>query len=522
MHRTPPHHARPLLVLVTALGLFSAACLPGLPSISTPGSDAAAEPTRTSANTIRIGKVVRGDLNGVLNFAANVEAKGTVAIIPRVNARVDQLYVEIGSRVRAGDPIADLDHSELDARVLAAQAAQASAEAKLAELKAGPKAEVLAQAQANQKAAQARVNSLESARSTADANAADKRVQDARTALQDAEAALQPDADKVSQAEAAATAAREKLNQLQSDPSRANDKNALDAARAESQRADAALTTARQPRGTQAAVDQARRELQDAQQQQLMLRLSTTAFDLDQARALLEVANAQVDLASAPASAEEIKAAETAVEEAYAQAELARARLRDASIVAPIAGIVTDVQASVGTVVGPSAAIVTLIPPEMRVVVQADESQLTQLQIGQSAALSVEGYPKDAFNGTVKGIAPVLDPRTRTVAVQVEVPDPQGKLRPGMFAQLAIQTGQRPGALLVPREAVLRLPSVDPALALQSVVFTLSESRVHKQVVSLGASDGKNVEVVQGLTEGVELVLNPRPDFLDGELIARS
>jgi RND family efflux transporter MFP subunit len=156
----------------------------------------------------------------------------------------------------------------------------------------------------------------------------------------------------------------------------------------------------------------------------------------------------------------------------------------------------------------------------MQVVVHAEESQLAQLQVGQSANLSVDSFPKDAFAGTVKGIAPVLDPRTRSVAVQIDVPDPQGKLKPGMFAQLAIQTGQRLATLMVPKEAVLRVGSVDPSAPVQTVVYTIAESRVHKQVVSLGASDGKNVEIVNGVQEGIDLVLNPRPDFLEGELIS--
>ena len=113
----------------------------------------------------------------------------------------------------------------------------------------------------------------------------------------------------------------------------------------------------------------------------------------------------------------------------------------------------------------------------------------------------------------------MLDPRTRSVAVQVDVPDPQGKLKPGMFAQLAIQVGQHAGALMVPKEAVLRVGSVDPTAPIQTVVYTVTESRVHRQIVGVGTSDGKNIEIVQGLQEGIDLVLNPRPDFLEGELI---
>jgi HlyD family secretion protein len=467
-----------------------------------------------------MGKVVRGDLQGILTFTAELAAKGQVAIVPRVVARLDKLDVEVGSRVRAGDTLAELDHTDLEQQVLQAQANQAEAEAKLNELKAGPKPEALAAAQANLKAAQARVQALEQARQTSDPSALQRRVEDARAALAQAQTATQPDPQAVAQADAAVSAAQAKLNQLQSDPAHQNDRAALDAARAELQRAQAAANAARTPTGSQAAVEEARRNLNEAQQAQLLAQLSLTAFDLDQARALEEAADAQLKLVSAPASENEIKAAQSSVERAFALAELARAQLREATLTAPINGIVAQISASVGSTVGPGTAIVTLIPPELQVLIQVDEAQTAQLQTGQTAQLSVATYPRDAFTGTVKSIAPVLDPRTHTVAVQVEVPDPQEKLRPGMLTQLAIQTGQRQGALLVPKEAILKLASVDTSAPPQTVVYTVVNSRVHRQVISIGATDAHNAEVVQGLTEGVDLVLNPRPDFLEGELIS--
>jgi len=195
-------------------------------------------------------------------------------------------------------------------------------------------------------------------------------------------------------------------------------------------------------------------------------------------------------------------------------------RLRDATLTAPINGIVAEIKTSVGTTVAPGTSIMTLIPPELQVVVQADEALIPQLQIGQPANMSVESYPKDAFTGTIKGIAPVLDPRSRSVAVSIEVSDPQGKLRPGMFTQLGVQTGQRQAALIVPKDSILKVGAIDPNAPPVNVVYTVAESRVHRQVVGLGVSDGKNVEIVSGLAEGVDLVLNPRPDFLEGELIS--
>ena len=201
-HAHPATSRRSCVVAAVA----SSACIPGLPLGNQPAATTtqSAQTTSTNPNAIRIGKVVRGDLNGILNFTAPVQSKGEVLVVPRVIARVDSLSVDVGSRVRAGDVLAELDHTELDQQVLAAQAAQASAEARLAELQAGPKPEVLAAANANFKAAQARVNALQSARDNADIATLDQRVKDARAALDQAQAALEPDAQAVGQAEASA------------------------------------------------------------------------------------------------------------------------------------------------------------------------------------------------------------------------------------------------------------------------------------------------------------------------------
>jgi hypothetical protein len=72
---------------------------------------------------------------------------------------------------------------------------------------------------------------------------------------------------------------------------------------------------------------------------------------------------------------------------------------------------------------------------------------------------------------------------------------------------------------MVPKEAVVKMASVDPLAPLQNVIYTVASGRVHKQIVSTGVSDGKNIEILQGVQEGIDLVLNPRADFLEGELI---
>ncbi len=514
----PVPRAMAVVALVSIASLAAGGCLPGAPGVA--NVSAPDRPSKTNVS-IRIGKAVRGDLTGVLTFAGDVRAKGQVSVVPRVTARLDKLYVDVGSRVREGDPLAELDRAELETQVLQAQAAQAAAEARLAQLKGTPRAELVAQAQANLRAAQARIQSLEATRSSGDATTLQKRVDDARAQLQRLQNGSPGDAQAVAQAESTLGAARARLNQLLGDPVRSGDRAAVDAAREEIRRAEDAAAAVRSRVASNADVERARQEVQDAEQALSMARLSVNAFDLDQARALADAAEAQVKLVRSPASPEEIKAAEAGAEQAFALAELARARLRDATIVAPIAGVVTELPATVGSTVAPTAPVLTLIPPEMQVVVQAEESQATQIQAGQAAAVTVDSFPQDVFTGVVKGVAPMLDPRDRTVAVKIEVSDPQGKLRPGTFAQLAIQTGQRQGAVLVPKDAVLRVVG-DAAAPVQTVVYTVVENRVHRLRVATGASDTRNVEVLQGLPEGVDVVLNPRADLVDGELIVGS
>jgi multidrug efflux pump subunit AcrA (membrane-fusion protein) len=229
--------------------------LPSLPG-STTITVAEPAPARASNSAIRIGKAVRGDLNGILTFTAQLRSKGEVAIVPRVTARVDRLAVDVGSRVRAGDTLVELDRTQLEQQVLEAQAAQASAEARLAELKAGPKAEVVAQAQANQKARKRGSRALESARA-AGARPAPKRVSDARAALDQAQAAL-ADAQAIATADTALTAARNRLTQLRGRSGAGRTIGPLDTARNDVQKARR-RSPGQAGAGTQAAVEDAQR-----------------------------------------------------------------------------------------------------------------------------------------------------------------------------------------------------------------------------------------------------------------------
>src|SRR6202521_2216251 len=96
----PPAH-RSLGAALVVAAVVSGACLPTLPVNNTP-TTSSTQAVQTSSSTIRIGKVIRGDLTGVLNFTAPVQNKGDVLVVSRVSARLDKLDVDIGSPGRGG------------------------------------------------------------------------------------------------------------------------------------------------------------------------------------------------------------------------------------------------------------------------------------------------------------------------------------------------------------------------------------------------------------------------------------
>ncbi|MBV9353946.1 MAG: efflux RND transporter periplasmic adaptor subunit [Chloroflexi bacterium] len=510
--------------LLTTL-LVASACVPSnLPLIGSdsPSSSSSTDTASRNAETVHISRAIRGDIAGVQSYSAEVESKGNIAIVPHVTARLDNVAVSVGARVHQGDTLAELDRTDLQQQVQQAEAAQASAEAKLAQLKAGPRPEAQQAAQANADAANARLKALEAAQSSDDSSTLQKRVSDARAKLDQVSTPGQPDAQAVQQANTALDTAKQQLTQVLSDPNKSKDQNQVSAAqRALQQAQDAAIAAAKPPPLDQAAIQKAQGDLNDAEDAFSQQRMAPSQLDVDAAQAAVTVANAELQLVSAPATDDDLQAAQASVEQAFALAELARNRLNDATITAPVNGVVTDISAQVGATVGPSGAIITLIPPELVANVNADEVSASQLAVGQTAKLTVESYPQSTFQGVVKAIAPVLDPHTRTVAVEVEVGDPQGKLKPGMFSQMEIQTEVHQNALLVPREAILHAPPSEGTPA-QTLVYVVVESRLRRQKVSIGAGDDKNVEILQGLNEGDNVVLNPGSDLIDGQLISAS
>jgi len=130
------------------------------------------------------------------------------------------------------------------------------------------------------------------------------------------------------------------------------------------------------------------------------------------------------------------------------------------------------------------------------------EHQLPWLDIGSPAEVTFDFMPGEAFSGRVRFIEPEVSPETRTVTLTLEVPNPSGKLRVGMFATVNFEPAETPNALTIPSQAVIRSGTRNIA------VVDLGDGRFAPRELVLGAEADGYVEVVDGLVDGDRIVVS--------------
>ncbi|RDV84496.1 efflux RND transporter periplasmic adaptor subunit [Ammonifex thiophilus] len=193
-----------------------------------------------------------------------------------------------------------------------------------------------------------------------------------------------------------------------------------------------------------------------------------------------------------PAQIRQAQAAEEAAQAALAAAE---ANLAQAVVVSPIDGYVVARNAEVGELVGPQMPMPVLTVAQLDpilVEVMVPEDKINQVKVGEKLAVRFPALEERVLEGKVKHVSPASDPRTKGYTVQVELSNPDLKLKPGMAA-VVLLGGEK--GVLVPREAVTWRQG-------EPVVFTLKGKEAQPQRVLLGPSDGRWVVVREGIKAG--------------------
>ena len=132
---------------------------------------------------------------------------------------------------------------------------------------------------------------------------------------------------------------------------------------------------------------------------------------------------------------------------------------------------------------------------------------LSRLKIGQAASISVDALAGRSFPAIVKLVSPTVDAATATFKVTLEVNDPKGDLKPGMFSRVGIVFERRSETLTIPRIALLDTDGT-------SNVFVVSSGKAEQRAIKTGLSNRHMIQVIEGLRDG-ETVVSKGSLFVD-------
>jgi cobalt-zinc-cadmium efflux system membrane fusion protein len=155
-----------------------------------------------------------------------------------------------------------------------------------------------------------------------------------------------------------------------------------------------------------------------------------------------------------------------------------------------------------------------LVSPEVELALSVEESKVWLLKDGQKVDINIPAYPGGAFQAKVSSIAPTADPKSRTFPVKVRPEDPDGKLRPGMFAQVKITPPEKGKTVLVPKDAVVTRSG-------QTLVFVVKGEAVQQRTVTVGPTQNGMMEITGGLDVGEEVVTAGHADLKDGDRVRK-
>lgn len=243
-----------------------------------------------------------------------------------------------------------------------------------------------------------------------------------------------------------------------------------------------------------------------------------TAHEASQAAVRAQEAQVRVSEVQIVTSESQVHLARTHVDQQRAAVRMAQVRLDDARVLAPFSGFVAERRLEVGASVSSQAAatsnasiailLLQAIDP-VKVQIEVPERDVARVHPGNVVRLTTDAYPGRLFSGQIARVVHALDPRTRTMGVEVDIPNPGNHLKPGMYARVDLVLEVRSNALLVPLEALIGTET-------QPAVFVVRDGKVVMVPVELGPTDGPRVQVAKGLVPGDQVVLQGKELVRDG------
>jgi len=229
---------------------------------------------------------------------------------------------------------------------------------------------------------------------------------------------------------------------------------------------------------------------------------ATNEQNADRAQTAYDAAVAQRELADANRK------------EAEAALRLAQVRRDDATVKSPITGVVSKKLLDQGNMVGKDDGIVMVVNvSSVKILADVSERYLSKLRVGETVArIAIDSLPGESFTGKVHKIYPSLDASTRSARVEIRVKNDSRRLMPGMYARVTLVLDRKADAIVAPVSAVVTNHD-------GMFVYILASDTARAKPVRLGIRSGDRAEIVSGLSEGEQIVVDGQNNLIDGSRV---
>ena len=489
---------------------------------------------------VEVTKAKRGEIRSELELSGTIQAASQVSVFPKIAGRLIVLNVDEGDKIKEGASLATVEHEELELAVQQAEATLEAAETAYSQTKQLAKVRVqsqIAQARAQLRAAEIalqQVIDLSEIRTVTQIEQAQAALESLVANLEKIKSGARVEDRRQTQAglnQADANLANAKSNHTRmlqlfqngaiSQQSLEGAKTQLDIAIAQQKIAAEQLqlidngARAEDIQAMEAQVQQAEAALRLAQTQAAT---ETWRKDIELARSQVETAQAALTATEALKTAKsweaEITSAKTARTQADVALRLAQKRLKDATVYAPISGIISKRHLDLGGMALPAAPLFEVVNIDtVKATVDVIEAQLSQLKLKQQALIEIDGIDTP-MSGSVAFISPTLEVMRRTATVEIRINNPDGAIRPGMFAKVTVPVKVHTDAILISRISIIG----DVDTKTQNV-FVVEDSITHRRPVEIGLLRGGEAEVLSGIMEGDAVVTAGQHSLKDGESV---
>jgi RND family efflux transporter MFP subunit len=209
----------------------------------------------------------------------------------------------------------------------------------------------------------------------------------------------------------------------------------------------------------------------------------------------------------------QVAVAEAQLTSTQARLDELKITLSNTSVLSPVNGFVGRRNLDPGAFAGTNTAILSLVDISIvRMIASIVEKDFKRIERGADAVVDVDAFPGESFTGQVSRLSPIFDPATRMAPIEIEVPNPGFRLKPGMYARVRLLAEHREAILTVPRAAVVDIGG-------RRGVYLADGDVARFRDVRTGISDDERIEVLEGLEEGARVVTTGALAIRDGERI---